>query len=255
MAGKAYSETLQSVETTFQIVAELESSHELGVSAVANQLDLPVSTVYVHLNTLRELGYVIKTGTKYRLGYRFLRHAGAVRKQLEIDQVVRDEISKITNVTGEVTGFGIEENGKRVIVYRSKSSFGLDDNVHVGEYTPLYWTAIGKAIFAHLSEDRRRKILEEQDFEAATENTITDEAELRKELSLIRERGYALDDEERRNGIRGVAVPIVDVDRTIVGAIGTAGPRHRFTAAYLAQLLQVLLYRKNVIELRHNYDG
>jgi hypothetical protein len=69
---------------------------------------------------------------------------------------------------------------------------------------------------AYLADDRRAEIIDAHGLDETTEQTITDEAVLEEELSSIRERGYALDDEERIDSIRSVAAPIFRGDEVLV---------------------------------------
>lgn len=87
----------------------------------------------------------------------------------------------------------------------------------------------------------------------ATANTITDPDELRSELRSIREYGYAIEDEERREGIRSVSVPILAPDKSLLGSIGVTGPSNRFGAAQISEYVRVLENKANVIKLQTTY--
>jgi DNA-binding IclR family transcriptional regulator len=246
------SQTIKSVETTFNLIESLKSLKTAGVSQLAEELDKPTSTIYVHLNTLRNLGYVIREERSYRLSLQFLEHGEAVRQLLEVHPSVHDEVNKIAYLTGEIAAFAVEEKGQRVITYRSKGEVGVGKRISVGEFTLMHLTSMGKAILAHLDDARVSAIIEQYGLPENTENTITDAEALHEELSLIRGRGFALDNEERRRGIRGVAVPVTDTDNEILGSVGIAGPRNRFQPRYLSELLEVLEHKRDLIEVRYD---
>lgn len=226
----------------------------IGVSELSDALDIPVSTAYAHLDTLRQLGYVVKKDSQYSIGHRFLRHAGAIRQNIEINRLARKEVHQLAQATGEVAGFGVEEEGQRVIIHRCTNEIGIDDNNPIGEYIPLHWSSIGKAIFAHLPEERQHEIIDRHGLPGSTQNTITDFDRLFDELEAIRAQGYAIDDGERCEDIRGVAVPIQDHDDNVLGAIGVARPKFLFTVNQMGKLAQLLRLRKNILELKHNYQ-
>lgn len=214
---------------------------------------MSTSSAHIYLNTLRHVGYVVKQDRTYHLGFKFLRHGGHVRKGSSLYQSAKPEVDDIIAETGEISAIGIEEKGKRVLIYQNEGDHALGDNVHVGEYIPMHWTAIGKALLAHLPDKRIDEIIDEHGLQPATSRTITESAPLRKELNEIRKRGYAIDEGEKREGLRGIAVPLLDEQNTIAGAIGVAGPKNRFDENYVSSLLQLLQTKRNVIELQISY--
>ncbi|MCD2204055.1 IclR family transcriptional regulator [Halobacterium sp. KA-6] len=253
MKGNGSSNTINAVETTLTIVEVLKQINAAGVSEIADEVGIPVSTTYMHLNTLRHRGYVTKSDGDYRLSLRFLEHGGAVRQQMEFFGIIQDVVNQTAYLTGEIVGFGVEEQGQRVALYRSEGGGAVGDQIPIGEYTYLHWTSLGKVILAHLPDRRVDEIIDEHGLPQGTPFTITDRSELEAELASIRADGYATDDAERRRGIRGAAVPIMDADETIVGSLGVAGPEHQFTEAYLSELIDTLLEKRNVIEIRSEF--
>jgi IclR family transcriptional regulator, KDG regulon repressor len=93
----------------------------------------------------------------------------------------------------------------------------------------VYCTSSGKALIAFLPEDSLDDLLRRVKFVRYTPNTLMTRNALKAELSLIRERGYAVDDEENELGLRCVGGPIRDSSGTIIASIGIAGPIFRVT--------------------------
>ncbi|WP_074796571.1 IclR family transcriptional regulator [Haloferax larsenii] len=245
--------TIGAVETAFEILSALGEVEPTGLSDLASAVEIPTSTTYIHLNTLVEQGFVVKESGQYRRSFRFLEVGGSVRQQLSIARLLRNKVEELSNTTGEIVGAGIEENGKRVILYRSTGEKAAADEIPIGNHTEMHWTSLGKAILAYLPEDRRRHIVERHGLPEGTSETLTTFTDLERELSRIRQQGYAIDDEEHLRGIRGVAVPILDGDENVIASIGITGPRDRFTPGYMAELLNILQYSKNEIEVRNQY--
>lgn len=93
----------------------------------------------------------------------------------------------------------------------------------LGKRSPIYCTAAGKIFLAYLPEEERQKILGTLHFKKYSQNTITNQDKLRKELGLIRKKGYAIDNEEHNQGIMCVAAPIKDYNgkvNTVISIIG-----------------------------------
>lgn len=246
--------TIKSVETAFEIVETLDTLEPAGVSQLADHLDMPASTVFIHLNTLVHVGYVVKEGTEYRRSLRFLQTGGDVRNKAEAAQLLQNTVKNIADHTGEIAGAAVEECGQRIILFRSTGGMAAADDILVGSRTKMHWTSLGKAILAHLPKERVVEIVNCHGLPHGTEKTLSSRNALLKELETIRQQGYAMDDEEHLRGVRGIAVPILNIDREVIGSIGITGPRNRFEPTYIANLIGVLKYAKNEIEVRSQYQ-
>ncbi|WP_290815067.1 IclR family transcriptional regulator [Halovivax sp.] len=246
---------IQSLRTAFDVVDELESRGGAGVSELAESMDLPKSTTHVYLQTLRDAGYVVQEGTEYRLGLRFLAHGGRIRQEMDIYQVARPVVDELSRETGEVGTLGVEEGGKRVLLYSSESPDGVFDNSPTGQFTHMHWTALGKAMLADLSDERVHEIVDEHGLPEATGRTVTDREALLDELETVRERGYSVEDEERREGIKAIGVPIRTAETDgDVAAVSISGPKSRIDRDFEEpNLVDTIQSSVNVIELRFQH--
>ena len=100
---------------------------------------------------------------------------------------------------------------------------------------------MGKAILAFLPEDRIAEVLRRTRFERFTHRTIATAEALRVEIDKTRRRGYAVDDEELEDGLRCIAVPVLDAQRFPVAAVSVSGPSFRVTAQKLPSIANHLL--------------
>ncbi|MFC6723540.1 IclR family transcriptional regulator [Halobium palmae] len=245
---------IKAVRTMFRVVDGLREHGQMGVSQLAERLEMPKSTVHVYLKTLEDEGYVVNEDGSYRASLRFLELGGDIRQQLSIFQAVRPQVDDLSAETGEVANLGIEEGGQRVLLYSSEPSEGVFDNSPVGQYTHMHRTALGKALLAQLPDARVREILDEHGLPRATENTITDRDELFAEIDEIRERGYSIEDEERRKGIKALAAPIrYDDDPSPVAAVSVSGPKPRIGDVANDELIDAIKNAVNVTELRYKH--
>lgn len=242
------------VQRAFEVIDVLRDAGTVRINDVSEALGIPTSTAHVHLKTLESVGYVIQDDDGYRLGLRFLRDGAVVREELNVYSTAKSEIDALAETSGEVANLGVEENGQRVIVCQSEGSEAVYDNALIGEYTNMHWTALGKAILAELPEKSVQAIVDRYGLPAATENTIDTTESLFGELETIREQGFALEDEERRTGIRSIAMSLTVEDR-VVGAVSLSGPKERFDDDRIeSELLPALRDRTNVIEVKATYD-
>jgi len=245
---------VNAVQRAFEVIGVLREFGTVRIADVADELDMATSTAHVHLKTLESVGYVVQVDNGYRLGLRFLRDGAVARNELQAYSTAKSEIDDLADTTGEVANLGVEENGQRVITYQSEGSEAVYDNALVGEYTNMHWTALGKAILAGLPSEYVTQIIDYHGLPTATENAIGGAEQLRDELRTINQQGYALEDEERRTGIRSIVTPIT-IDDRVVGAVSLSGPKERFHDDRIEdELLPILKDSTNVIEVKIAYE-
>ncbi|CQH63282.1 IclR family transcription regulator (plasmid) [Halobacterium hubeiense] len=245
---------VRTTEKTLALVEELMDRGPCGVTELTESLDMGKSAVHNHLTTLQKHGYVLKTGDEYQLGLKFLEVGGSTRKSMEFYQVAEPEVKSLANETGELANLLVEEQGMGVYLMRSKGKDAVDLDTYAGLRTHLHTTALGKAILAHLPEERVDEIIDHRGFERKTPRSIGSREELFKVLDDVRERGYAIDDGERLEGLRCVAAPVKDSSDEVLGAISVSAPASRVSDDDLhGELPERVLSAANVVELNINY--
>lgn len=251
------SRSIDSVETSIAIVEYLRDNGPARLSSIAGGVNRSNSTVHAHLQTLRDHDYVVREGERYTLGLAYLQVGGLRRQRLKVYRAGKREIDKLAEETQEASHLAVPQHGRRVILYKSEIGDAVYDNTPTGEFTNMHWTATGKAILSHLPRNAVTEIIEAHGLPRATDQTITDPDELFDHLEIVRERGYAVEREERRTGVVAVAVPIFDTrEDEVVAAVSVSGPRQRLLTADEAveqTILDTLRNRANVMELRYNH--
>lgn len=246
-------EGLKVVNRTSEILELIEKDGPIGVTTVSEELQIPTSTAHTYLVSLTNNDFLIKDGHEYRLALRFLRHGGYVRNQNKLYSAAKAQIDDLARKTGELANLGIEENGKRVLLYKADGDNAVYDDAPTGEFTHMHWSALGKVLLADHSPDELEDIIDRHGLPRGTEQTVCDKQELKKLLKTVRERGYALEDEHRVNGIQAVAMPI-KLNNSTIGAVAISGPKSRLSPKRIEnQLLDALNTAVNVIELQYSY--
>jgi DNA-binding IclR family transcriptional regulator len=244
---------LKSVDTVFEMVEHLKSTGGRTVTELAADLDMPKSTVQVYLNTLYRHNFVVKNDGKYEIGLRFLEYGIYALRSVTIYPEVRSKVEELAESTGELAACFVEEEGDAVYIYGVEGERSIRTDLSIGDRTELHCTASGKAIMAHLPEERVREIVD-RGLQRRTENTITDPDELRDELERIREQGYAYSMQESVEGMRAVAAPIL-LDGRIVGSISLAGPANRFVGdRFETEIPDMVRGAANELELKLTYS-
>jgi len=236
------SRRVQSVDRAFAVLTSLKRHDGAGVTELADELDLSVGSTHAYLSTLEANDAVVQREGTYYVGFGLLDYGGYARDNLSFYQLASEKIREVAGQTGELSAVTVEEHGENVYLGVEKGANASNIGIRVGTRLPLHTLASGKAILAALPEGRLQQVLNEQDLEPATENTIVDQDELLGELESVRERGYAVDDEERIEGMRAVASAVTGGDTNHVhGAIVVSGPKTRLRGDRYEQELPTLV--------------
>lgn len=226
---------IKSVKTSNRIIDTLVENGGMGVTEIAEELDVSKSTVHHHLSTLRQLGFVIKQETTYRVGLKFLTIGDHARRSKPIFEYGTRSLSELRKFTSEneVVQLAAEENGIVTYLRQADARHAERMPVHPGTTVDLHSAAAGKAILAWLPESRTDAILAEE-LPARTENTITDPDQLYRQIEVIRERNIAFDYAEHYHDVCSVATPVITQNDELLGSVVVSVPaeqvdRKRFT--------------------------
>lgn len=232
------------------IIEELEAEDGTRVTDIAEQVETTKSTVHNHLSTLRQRGYVTKRNSEYFLSYRFLELGEHTRYRTPLYEFSRPVVDDLSREVNLLTNLCTEENGKAIYLYRTTDNSELRFSTHAGETTLLHCVGIGKAILSQLPQKQVEEVINQHGLPSRTDNTITDRETLLAELSEIRDREVAFDDEEYGEGLRCVAAPIMNATGSVLGAISVSGPSADLKGEYFRDTLSNEVQRAaNVIEL------
>lgn len=217
-------ERIQSVERTCDLLEVLRELDGATVTEVAETAGIAKSSVYNHLQTLVDNGYVTQDGTTYRIGLKWLDLAGFERDHHVLYRAGRNATARLAERTRQLAALTTHNLGKSVYLYQVRGDDAVNYGSHLGVRMHMHTSAAGKAMLAEMDATDRERVIEEHGLPELTGQTITDRAALNRELSQIREQGYAIDDEERMVGMRGVAAPIIsDADGQLLGALAIGG--------------------------------
>lgn len=207
---------IQSADRIFTIMEALADNGPMRIIDLSDRLGLHKSTVHRLLASLISMGYVTQDERSgaYYLTFKLVELAGKVLQNTDILTVVHPYISLLSESCDETVHF-VQRTGPNVVYLEKLESQSVKARAfrlssQVGLTRPMYCSAVGKAILAHLPEGEVDLIWSSSDIRRKTEFTITDLAVLKTELAHIRECGYALDNQENELGIRCIAVPVFD---------------------------------------------
>lgn len=218
--------TVNSVEHAIRLVELLAgSANALGVSQMAQSLELPRATVYRLLKTLGQREWVIQEDKTYRLSLRLrgLFYGGGTAVALA--ERLTPLLHRLVDETAETAHFAALDGDRVVYLAKVDSPHPIRMFSQIGWRGPLHATGVGKVLLAWTETKLLSRVCE-HGLERFTQNTIVEKEQLQAELAQIRKQGYALDAEELIGGLTCVAVPVMSGEQ-ICGAISVAGPTAR----------------------------
>ena len=213
--------SVQSIDRVFDILEVLSATPQgLALSDLAAATSLHTSTAHRLLASLANRGYVRKDAEngKYRLTLRLYEISRRVSTVLNLFSASKPLLEKLSNDVKVVYLHKFEPLLRPISITSS-----------VGLHNPMYCTGVGKSIMAYLPEKEVRAIWDGTQVIPFTPKTITTWEALQEDLSCVRERGYAIDDEEHDLGVRCIAAPIYNWNGTPVGAMSISGTVARMT--------------------------
>jgi DNA-binding IclR family transcriptional regulator len=239
---------LRAGEKLLSVITGLEELGGAGVTELASHVGLAKSTTHYVLELLEENGFVVKDAQEYRNGLRFLRIGEQTRERESVYHAAQAELDELASDTGELVALAVEERGYGVYIDKAAGDAAIDLETRIGSRDHLHYTAVGKSILAHSSEEWVMDVIETRGLPARTDQTITDAGVLLDELESVRDRGVAINDEEMVSGFRAVGAPIFR-DEEVVGAVSVGGPTTRIESDPDSELSKRVLRTTNVVGL------
>jgi len=214
-----------SVKKAFAILSAVSSSKDgMGVSDLAKKLKIAKSTVHGMTSTLEELGAVMRDPLtkKYKLGFTLLEIGRSAYSQIDLQTAARPVTEELMERTQTSVFLGILNWRQVTILDIVESRQELNITAPVGSIIPLLAGAVGKVFLATMSEQQATKIVKSKGLPRFTDNSIVDLDLYFSELNQVREKGYAVDDEEYILGVRAVASPLMGLGqlRSAIWAVG-----------------------------------
>lgn len=244
---------VKTVETAFELLEIIKENNGATLTEIVDEHAIAKSTAHRHLQTLVRSGFVVKRGNSYEIGLKFLEYGIHSRNNTSY-RLAKAKTKELAEKTTERAQFIVEQNHQGIFVYRKTGENAVHTDPGIGKPCPLHATAAGKAILARLPERKVREIIEERGLPRLTDETITDEAELLRELAEVRERNYSVNNQENIDGIRGLGAPILSKEGDVIGALSVSGPVHRMSDEWFEkEVPKLVLGATNEVELNTAY--
>jgi len=238
------SNLVQTIERTSLILDILgQSPQGISIRELSAKIKLPKGTTHRLLSSLSYFGYVRQDSKtrNYFLGLKLVELGNLLLSQLDLRKEAEPFLRELAERMKETVHMVFLDRDE--IVYIDKLELdhnpgGLRMASRVGLRNPAHSCAVGKVLLSHLPEEELNRIIKEKGLPRRTENTIVDPIQLKEHLKLVRNQGYAIDDEENERGIRCIAAPIYNELGKAVAAISISGPAFRITKRVMQETLK-----------------
>lgn len=222
--------TVQSIERAFDVLNAL-SREELGVTDLADRVDLPKSTVARLLKTLESMDVVVRSpDARYRVGPALGRMAGASSASAALISRARPHLMFLADSIGEDAGLSVPDGYLVHYIDQVDSGNAVQVRDWTDELVEMHAVPSGLVMLAHWPDERLARFLR-RPLKQYTNRTVTDPKAIQRRVAEIRESRHVWVVEEFAEGIASVAAPILDNRGRPVAALHVHGPAYRFGTA------------------------
>jgi DNA-binding IclR family transcriptional regulator len=246
-AGKQTSEGIKKNQSLRKALQILEGMTRIKTPArlqdIAQSLNIPQSTLLRFLNTYIDYGYVGQdpNSSCYYLTLKLADMGSRANSSFSIQDYLGKYVKQAAATFNESASLCIEQDMQMVYIVTEEGPGHMLRTLHrIGHIAPMHATGVGKLHLLNYSEDQLAELQKKRGFSKFTEHTITTREALKKELTLIRKSGYAMDNEECENGVRCIAVPVWNFQNRVVAGISVSVPAARLDKKKTAEITRFL---------------
>ncbi|MFS8097705.1 IclR family transcriptional regulator [Lentzea alba] len=237
MAGNTSVPGATVVARTIALLAAFDEAHpRLTLTELSHRADLPLTTAHRLVNELTKAGALTRTSNGYVVGQRLWQLGTLAPVQTDLRRLASPFLHDLYAGTLATVHLGVRDKLKVLYLDRISGQRSVPVVSEIGSHLPLHATGVGKVLLAHAPEALRREALQKLD--RVTAYTITQPAQLAKQLDRIIEDGYATTYEEMSLGACSVAVPIRH-NESVVASLGVVVPSLKRDKVRLVSALRV----------------
>jgi DNA-binding IclR family transcriptional regulator len=229
----------------------------LSNADISRNLKIPKSSASYILRTLEKQGYLNRDAGsgKYRVGLKVLSLSRGALSGLDVREVALPIMRRLMEQTNLTCHLAILDGPDAVYIEKVEPEGFIKMDTWVGRRMRVHATSVGKALVAHIPQERLEKILRERGMEKRTPKTITTLPRLLKELDKVRQQNYAVDDEENNLGARCVGAPVFNQSGSIEASLGLSGTINQVNAQTMPRILEALKDAARHVSMQLGYRG
>lgn len=207
-----------------------DQAAEFGVTDLSQLTGIDKASVFRALRALAAYRFVEQNPLtkKYHLGFAVLELAGAKLGHMPLVSAAKSHLAKLAQQTGETVQMSVLDQDCVLYISVIESPQPIRVSLGVGTRAPLYCTAAGLVLLANASTSTQDLILS-RPLKKFTPRTIVEASQLKRQLSLVRNRGWSEDDQGFVDHLRVVAAPVREPNGNVISAVAVGGPTIRVT--------------------------
>lgn len=201
----------------------------LSIREVSREYGYSPATVQKLISALQNQDFVVqdKQTERYHLGSEAVRLGLTALERLEVRQAARPFLEALSDETEETVFLAIARRDHVIYIDKVVSDRLIRMDAPLGADRPFNCTSVGKVLLSEMPPDKVAELATDGVFERRTENSIVEIDALQAELEQVRQRGWALDNEEYALGANCIGAPVYDHEGRIIAALTVSGPAER----------------------------
>lgn len=223
-------ETTRSPLRTLQILHELASDpNPVSLADLSARLSLPKTSLFRLMKTLESGDYVIAVPGGYKIGAETLKLGATIIQNREFPNCAQPVMKSVSDQCGETIILGtLADNGHEVLYAEVvDATKPLRFISKTGSSFPLYGSASGQILLAHMPKKALEDYLANVRFRKYAPGTIETTEALLQKLAQIRSAGISESLEGLVEGVFSVAAPIIDMDGKVIAGLSISAPSSR----------------------------
>jgi DNA-binding IclR family transcriptional regulator len=238
-SGTGLGMAIQVLERATTLLDALAAQPEpVALKDLSKATGLHSSTAHRILNDLVLGRYVDRVDSGlYQLGMRLLELGSLVKGRLNVREAALDAMQALHMLTGQTVNLSVQQGDEIVYIDRAWSErSGMQVVRAIGGRAPLHLTSNGKLFLSAVDTRQVRAYAARTHLAGSTANSITSLEALERELSLVRQHGYARDNEELELGVRCMAASILDDQGRLIAGLSISAPADRLEEDWITTL-------------------
>lgn len=244
---KAYGTVLIKAKAILDFMMSKDSG--VTLKDISEGIHAPKSTTLKILNTLSEQNIVWRNedSKQYYFGTELIGYGRRALADFDISLIALPFLKKLRDETEETVHLGIEQDEKVVYLQKLESPQSINLKSRIGGKLNLYSSAIGKALLATKTAQELDEYFSKEPLRAITDNTVTSISELNRQIQLVKETGYSIDDKENQPEVVCIGA-VIQKGQQVYGAFSVSTPSYRLDEKRKQQIIKDVLVTKKEIE-------
>ena len=230
--------TIQALDRALGLLELLATNSGLTLTELSQQANQAVATVYRALVTLQthDMVELEEPGELWHIGGGAFRVGSAFLRRTKVIERARQPMEALMRKTGETANLGVEVGDEVLFLVQVETNEAIRAFFPPGTKGPMHVSGIGKALLAWSHPDKVAAIIARKGLLNFTPLSLTSRDALQADLNLTRQRGFAVDDQERATGMRCIAAPVFNAYGEPIAGLSVSGPSFRMALEDAARI-------------------